>query len=171
LIQPLEKPEVAKSEYKVAMPTGCVQDLVFSDINRSTVNVLKHNGCEVHTPPLQSCCGSLHAHNGDRESAIMLARRAIEQINPFEYDAIISNAGGCGSHLRAYGHLLQDDPDYAERAAEWSRKTERYPRVSGRNRIRTPQSTSIHPEHIRNLSRILSPVPRPKGQQTAPPDT
>lgn len=122
LIQPVEFPEVGKSRYKVAMLTGCVQDLVFSDINRASVNVLKRNGCEVHTPPVQSCCGSLHAHNGDRDSAIKLAKRAIDQIDPLAYDAIISNAGGCGSHLRGYGDLLQDDPVYAERAKEWSRK-------------------------------------------------
>ncbi len=107
---------------RVAVLTGCVQDLAFSDINRATVDVLLANGCEVHTPPVQPCCGSLHAHNGDLESARLLARRQLDLIDPFTFDAVITNAGGCGSHLRTYGHLLHDEPPYAARAAEWSRK-------------------------------------------------
>jgi len=120
LIRPVETPRVVRR--RVAVLTGCVQDLAFSDINRATVDVLLANDCEVHTPPVQPCCGSLHAHNGDLESARLLARRQLDLFNPADFDAIISNANGCGSHLRAYGHLLHDDPVYAERAAEWSRK-------------------------------------------------
>jgi glycolate oxidase iron-sulfur subunit len=121
LIKPVEKP-AAKLARRVAVLTGCVQDLAFPEINRATVDVLLANDCEIHTPPVQPCCGSLHAHNGDLESARMLARRLIDMIPPENFDAIISNAGGCGSHLRHYDHLLHDDPDYAQRAAEWSRK-------------------------------------------------
>ncbi len=50
---------------RVALLTGCVQDLVFPDVNRDTADVLLANGCEVDTPSPQPCCGSLHAHNGD----------------------------------------------------------------------------------------------------------
>ncbi|MCS6244814.1 MAG: 4Fe-4S dicluster domain-containing protein [Opitutus sp.] len=107
---------------RVVVLTGCVQDLAFADINRATVDVLLANGCEVHTPPVQPCCGSLHAHNGDNVTARDLARRQLDLINPADFDAIISNAGGCGSHLRAYGHLLHDDPAYAQKAAAWSAK-------------------------------------------------
>jgi glycolate oxidase iron-sulfur subunit len=121
LIAPVEKPAKVVTR-RVAVLTGCVQDLAFSDINRATVDVLLENGCEVHTPPLQPCCGSLHAHNGDRDSARELARRTLALINPFDFDAIISNAGGCGSHLRGYGHLLHDDAEFAARAVDWSRK-------------------------------------------------
>jgi glycolate oxidase iron-sulfur subunit len=120
LIKPVERAVAVKR--RVAVLTGCVQDLVFADVNRATVDVLLANGCEVHTPPVQPCCGSLHAHNGDMESSRELARRQLELFDPFTFDAIISNAGGCGSHLRHYDHLLGDDPVYAARAGEWSRK-------------------------------------------------
>jgi glycolate oxidase iron-sulfur subunit len=120
LINPVERPLAPKR--RVAVLTGCVQDLVFADVNRATVDVLLANGCEVHTPPVQPCCGSLHAHNGDMEAARMLARRQLDLFDPAVFDAIISNAGGCGSHLRHYDHLLANDPAYASRAAEWSRK-------------------------------------------------
>jgi glycolate oxidase iron-sulfur subunit len=111
-----------RSRYRVAVLTGCVQDLVFSDINRATVDVLLANGCEIVTPRAQACCGSLHAHNGDLETARQLARRQLDAINPADFDAIISNAAGCGSHLKHYDRLLAGDPTYADRAAIWSNK-------------------------------------------------
>ena len=118
LIAPHEQP-AGPARYRVAMLTGCVQDLVFPDINRDTVDVLLANGCAVDTPSLQPCCGSLHAHNGDVRRARTLARRMIDLFPPDRYDAIISNAGGCGSHLRHYGPLLANDATYRDRAELW----------------------------------------------------
>jgi glycolate oxidase iron-sulfur subunit len=121
LIDPVESPKGTKN-HRVGMLTGCVQDLAFSDINRDTVDVLLANGCEVVTPRSQSCCGSLHAHNGELELARELARRQIDAFDLDSLDAIITNAGGCGSHLKTYGHLLHDDPLYAAKAAQWDKK-------------------------------------------------
>ena len=118
LIAPHEAPAGA-ARYRVAMLTGCVQDLVFADVNRDTVDVLLANGCTVDTPAEQPCCGSLHAHNGDVRRARALARRMIDLFPPDRYDAIISNAGGCGSHLRHYGRLLAGDAAYRDRARLW----------------------------------------------------
>jgi len=108
--------------YRVALLTGCIQDLTFPDVNRDTADVLLANGCAVDTPFQQPCCGSLHAHNGETKLAESLARRMIDLFPPDRYDAIISNAGGCGSHLRHYGHLLEQDPVYAQAAREWDSK-------------------------------------------------
>ncbi|MEY2408216.1 MAG: glycolate oxidase iron-sulfur subunit [Verrucomicrobiota bacterium] len=115
-------PAAGTKKYRVAMLAGCAQDLIFSDINRDTVEVLAHNGCEVHTPPEQHCCGSLHAHNGEWALAQRLARRNIDQFDPRQFDAIITNAGGCGSHLKHYAKLLAGDSAYEPRAHEWDRK-------------------------------------------------
>src|SRR5208283_2349298 len=109
-------PAAGRKRYRVALLTGCAQDLMFSDVNRDTAEVLARNGCEVVTPPRQNCCGSLHAHNGELEMARDLAKRNIDQFPPEQFDAIISNAAGCGSHLKHYRHLLEDDPDYRGRA-------------------------------------------------------
>jgi glycolate oxidase iron-sulfur subunit len=117
-----EPPRKDRPPRRVALLTGCVQDLVFSGINRDTADVLLANGCSVHTPPIQPCCGSLHAHNGEHELAASLARRMIDLLPPDDFDAIITNAGGCGSHLRQYTALLAGDPVYAERARSWDRK-------------------------------------------------
>jgi glycolate oxidase iron-sulfur subunit len=121
IIAAVEKPPGA-ARRRVAVLTGCIQDIAFSDVNRATVDVLLANGCEVATPRAQSCCGSLHVHNGDPEGARELARRQVDSFDPSGLDAIISNSAGCGSHLKRYGHLLADDPAYAARAAAWSAK-------------------------------------------------
>ncbi len=121
LISPVESPDGAR-KHRVGVLTGCIQDLAFSDVNRDTVDVLLANGCEVITPRSQSCCGSLHAHNGELELARELARRQIDAFDLDSLDAIITNAGGCGSHLKTYGHLLHDDPLYAAKAIIWDKK-------------------------------------------------
>jgi glycolate oxidase iron-sulfur subunit len=121
-IRLLEAPAGSAPRRHVALLTGCVQDLVFSDINRDTADVLLANGCSVYTPREQPCCGSLHAHNGEHALAADLARRMIDLLPPERFDAIISNAGGCGSHLRHYAPLLADDPSYAGRAVLWDSK-------------------------------------------------
>ena len=120
LIEPRERP--ADIRHRVGLLTGCVQDLAFSDINRDTADVLLANGCEVITPRAQHCCGSLHAHNGAIENAQELARRQIDSFDLDSLDAIITNAGGCGSHLKKYSHLLHDDPLYARKALQWDSK-------------------------------------------------
>ena len=121
LIAPLT-PAAGQKKFRVAMLTGCAQDPIFSNVNRDTVEVLARNGCEVWTPPAQSCCGSLHAHNGEWVLAQALARRNIDQFPPAEFDAIITNAGGCGSHLKHFAKLLADDPNYRDRAKLWDKK-------------------------------------------------
>ena len=121
LIAPITR-AMGERKYRVAMLTGCAQDLTFSDVNRDTVEVLARNGCEVITPPEQQCCGSLHAHNGEWTLAQQLARRSIDQFPPEQFDAIVTNAGGCGSHLKHYAKLLADDPLYRKRAELWDAK-------------------------------------------------
>jgi glycolate oxidase iron-sulfur subunit len=111
--------------HRVGMLTGCVQDLTYSHVNRDTVDVLLAHGCEVVTPGAQHCCGSLHAHNGELHWAREMARRNIDAMERSAgsldaLDAIITNAAGCGSHLKHYDDLLADDPRYAARAKVWS---------------------------------------------------
>lgn len=125
LIREQETPAVTR--YRVGLLTGCVQDLIYSEVNRDTVDVLLAHECAVFTPRKQPCCGSLHAHNGELELARELARRNILEMERTagsldKLDAIISNAGGCGSHLKHYEHLLHDDLVFAGRAQTWSHK-------------------------------------------------
>ena len=139
LIAPLT-PAAGAKKYRVAMLTGCAQDLTFSDVNRDTVEVLAQNCCEVITPAEQSCCGSLHAHNGEWTLAQQLARRNIDQFPPEQFDAIITNAGGCGSHLKHYAKLLADDPVYHKRAKLWDAKVKDIHEWLAQITIRNPKS-------------------------------
>ncbi len=155
-------PARGKTRYRVAMLTGCAQDLIFSDVNRDTVEVLAENGCDVLTPRKQECCGSLHAHNGELELARRLAKVNIDAIPPSAFDAIITNAGGCGSHLRHYTKLLRNDPDYRDRAALWDRKIKdvhewlaeigiRSPEVNGAPEYTATYHESCHLSHGQNV--------------------
>ncbi len=117
-----KKKNPVQPRHRVALLSGCVQDIAFVDVNADTICALQANGCEVLLPAQQQCCGSLHAHNGEVSGAVDLARCNIDAFKPETLDAIIINAGGCGSHMKQYHHLLADDPEYAEKALEWSAK-------------------------------------------------
>jgi glycolate oxidase iron-sulfur subunit len=106
--------------YRVAFLGGCIANVSFARLNEATVRVLQKNGCEVSIPRTQTCCGALHVHAGIREKARELARQNIDALLEGEYDAIITNAGGCGSTLKEYGELLEHDPAYAEKARRFS---------------------------------------------------
>jgi len=117
---PVVTPARGTARYRVGFVEGCVMSQFFSDTNAATVRVLAANGCAVHSPPRQGCCGALQMHTGDRSVARDLARKNIDAFSPLQLDAIIINAAGCGSTLKEYGHLLADDPAYAERAADFA---------------------------------------------------
>lgn len=106
--------------YRVGFVSGCIMDQVYRDINEATIRVLAANGCEVVTPISQRCCGALHVHAGEGERGRQLARHNIDIFERYACDAIIINSAGCGSNLKEYGHLLRDDPIYAERARAFS---------------------------------------------------
>jgi glycolate oxidase iron-sulfur subunit len=113
-------PAQAERRYRVAFLSGCIANVCFARLNEATVRVLQRNGCDVAIPEGQGCCGALHLHSGLREDARRLARRNIDAILPGGFDAIITNAAGCGSTLKEYGELLADDPDYAAKARKFS---------------------------------------------------
>ncbi|HET8547558.1 MAG TPA: heterodisulfide reductase-related iron-sulfur binding cluster [Bryobacteraceae bacterium] len=114
-------PAEGERRYKVALLGGCIANVSFARLNEATVRVLQKNGCEVHVPDGQTCCGALHVHAGMREQARMLARRNIDALIGRGYDAIITNAAGCGSTLKEYDELLEHDAEYRGRAREFRR--------------------------------------------------
>jgi glycolate oxidase iron-sulfur subunit len=85
-------------------------------MNESTVRVLQKNGCDVTIPEGQTCCGAIHVHMGLRDEAAAMARRNIDAILGANYDAVVTNAAGCGSTLKEYHELLEHDPAYAGKA-------------------------------------------------------
>jgi glycolate oxidase iron-sulfur subunit len=115
-------PAQGERRMRVGMLLGCVQRVFFGDVNAATARVLAAEGCEVVVPQSQGCCGALMVHAGQEASALEYARRTIDAFEQADVEVIVINAAGCGSTLKEYGHLLRDDPAYAERAKRFAAK-------------------------------------------------
>jgi len=115
-------PARGEKKFIVLFPVGCLMNVMFSDVNKDTIELLSKLGCEVIIPKKQTCCGSLPAHNGDLDQARKLARATIESFSNYKFDFIISNSAGCGAFMKEYGHILKDDKDYSIKAKEFSAK-------------------------------------------------
>ncbi len=117
---PVRTPAKGTQRRTVGMLTGCVQRVFFPGVNAATARVLAAEGCEVVAPAGQGCCGALSGHMGREEEAKGFARRLISSFERAKVDEVVVNAAGCGSAMKGYGHLLRDDPLYAERASAFS---------------------------------------------------
>jgi len=111
-----------KKRLSVGLLTGCVQRIVFPNVNTATVNVLAAEGCEVVAPRDQGCCGALALHAGRLAEARHFARRTIASFERTKVDIVVVNAAGCGSSLKEYGQLLASDAEWSARARAFSAK-------------------------------------------------
>jgi glycolate oxidase iron-sulfur subunit len=117
---PARVPARGERRAVVGMLTGCVQQVLFPQVNAATARVLSAEGCDVIVPARQGCCGALSLHGGRRAEAADFARATIEAFERAGVDAVIVNAAGCGSAMKEYERLLASDPDWADRAAAFS---------------------------------------------------
>ncbi|HYP12658.1 MAG TPA: (Fe-S)-binding protein [Bryobacteraceae bacterium] len=108
-------PAIGEQRYRVALLGGCMANIFFARLNEATVRVLQHNGCQVTVPKDQTCCGALHVHAGEKATAEKLARQNLDALLDRGFDAVITNAAGCGSTLKEYDELLEHDAVYAEK--------------------------------------------------------
>jgi glycolate oxidase iron-sulfur subunit len=99
-------PAIGPKRARVALFAGCVAQVSFSALHDATIRVLTANGCEVVVPAGQTCCGALAAHAGVRDVARSLARVNLQVFLGGQFDAVITNAAGCGSTLKEYEHLF-----------------------------------------------------------------
>ena len=106
----------------IALLTGCVMEGLFADTNAATERTLGVNDYVVARPAGQVCCGALHVHAGDDETARELARSNIAAFERQPHDYICVNAAGCGAMMKEYGHLLDDDSQWRDRAKALSAK-------------------------------------------------
>lgn len=102
-------PALGERRHRVAFLAGCIANVAFARLNEATIRVLQKNGCDVVIPEGQGCCGALHLHSGMKDEAQKLARRNVDAILDGGFDAILTNAAGCGSTLKEYGELLEDE--------------------------------------------------------------
>jgi glycolate oxidase iron-sulfur subunit len=133
-------PAEGEKRGRVAFHAGCIANVAFSSLNRATVQLLSKNGVEVLVLAEQRCCGALHAHNGMREDARVLAIRNIDALRKAagEFDAIITNSAGCGSHMKDYADLLKDNVEYADSAQRFATLTKDVTEYLAYIGLRTP---------------------------------
>jgi len=158
------------AKYRVAMMAGCIANVSFARLNEATVRVLQKNGCEVVIPARQTCCGALHVHAGIRDQARILARQNIDAVLGVKntgFDAIITNAAGCGSTLKEYDELFEHEPEYLEKAREFKslmKDVTEFLASIELNRDMTPVNATVtyqdschlaHGQKIRNAPRQL----------------
>lgn len=122
---PARSPARGQRHEAVAMLEGCVMPELYGRVNRATAEVLAASGADVHCAAGHTCCGALHAHNGDLAGARALARTTIEAFDALRGEdgaplPVVVNSAGCGAHLREYGALLEGDPAWRERAAAFA---------------------------------------------------
>jgi glycolate oxidase iron-sulfur subunit len=113
-------PAIGRRRATVALFIGCIGDAMFRHVNWATARVLQQNGCDVHVPPAQVCCGAIHFHAGSSEPARQFANQNLAAFPAERFDAVINNIAGCGSMLKDYGHHWHDDQQ-SQRAA-WAAK-------------------------------------------------
>ncbi len=150
---PAFTPACGERRGSVALLQGCVQRVFFAGVNRATVQVLAAEGFDVHGPRAPRCCGSLQLHTGYEPEAQACARDAIAAFAG--YDAVVVNAAGCGSGMKDYPRILDDDSarelagrvrDVHELLAEGQPRATR-----GELRIRVAYHDACHLAHAQGI--------------------
>jgi glycolate oxidase iron-sulfur subunit len=149
---------------------GCIMRTAFGETERATVRMLERGGKRVTACKEQTCCGALHAHAGDGETARELARLNIDAFSGSDAPVVV-NAAGCGAQLKAYGELLAGDDAWAGRAAAFSARVRDASQAVPPDAVRAPAPRPIrvayqdachlaHGQRIRREPRaLLAAVP------------
>jgi glycolate oxidase iron-sulfur subunit len=107
---------------RVALLTGCAQQVLDPGINAATIRLLTRMGLEVVIPRGQGCCGALVHHMGRTEQAMAAAEHNLRawgrELDGGGLDAIVVNTSGCGTTVKDYGFLFRDHPKHRDRAAQ-----------------------------------------------------
>ena len=151
-------PAAGAARVRAAMFSGCIMPLMHGPQMAAAMRVLARNGCEVEVTKGQACCGAIHSHVGDLPRARDLARQNIDAFENRDVDALVVASAGCGARMKEYGHLLRDDPDYAERAERFWPNSQRHPRVPRRSPLHSAHRGNPQASH---LPRLLPPRERP----------
>ncbi|MFZ3219661.1 MAG: glycolate oxidase subunit GlcF [Rhodoferax sp.] len=112
---------------KALLLTGCAQPSMGPNINTSTARVLDAAGIQTVVAAQAGCCGAVKFHLNDQDGGKAEMRANIDAWWPYVRDgaveAIVMNASGCGVTVKEYGHILQDDAAYADKARRISALT------------------------------------------------
>tara|TARA_B100000315_G_scaffold16818_1_gene15008 strand:+ start:25505 stop:26830 length:1326 start_codon:yes stop_codon:yes gene_type:complete len=148
---------------RVALLSGCVMPLVNGPEMNAVVRILTRNGVEVVVPKDQACCGAINSHAGDLATTRDLARRNVDAFLSTGADAIVVASAGCGARMKEYDHLLVDDPEYRDKAAQLSAMVKDIHEYLVELPFEPPEGelnyrvTYQDPCHLANAQRITAP--------------
>jgi len=133
-----------QSRYRVGFFLGCAQNLLFAEESEATVRVLARNGCTVITPRVVQCCGMPARGYGRLDLVRAQAKHNIATFEKANVDVVVTDCATCGSTLKDYKTLLENEAEWAPRAEAFS-------------------------SSIRDVSEFLGEIPieKPKGQVKA----
>jgi glycolate oxidase iron-sulfur subunit len=152
---------VSRAAGTAMLHVGCVMQVAFPAVHEATVRMLNRAGLSVTVPRAQGCCGALAVHAGEPEFARELARVNIAAFERSGADVYVVNAAGCGSALKEYGALLDDDPAWRERAQAFSARVRdvtevldamELPAPNGRIDARVTYQEPCHLVHAQRIS-------------------
>lgn len=157
---------------RVGFLTGCVMPSLLPQVNRASIEALRHSGCEVTAPAGQACCGALHWHAGERRTALQLARRNLEAFDRAGIDALAVDSAGCGAAIKDYPHWFEGSGSLGRTARRLSALTRDVselleeldpPWSLGRLEARVAYDDPCHLLHGQRISdqprRLLSRIP------------
>ncbi|QBP41840.1 (Fe-S)-binding protein [Paenisporosarcina antarctica] len=150
-----------KTKTKVAFFTGCIMDTFFARVNDLSMKLLEKAGCEVVLQKEQTCCGALHQHSAEKETAIELAKKNIEVFEQLDCDYIVNAIGGCGAALVEYDHLFEKSDPWFGRAKKFSLKNKDISYIL--SRMELPITKPLHMRvtyqpscHLTNVQKIVN---------------
>jgi len=171
---------------KVLLLAGCVQPAMAPSIDAATARVLDRLGVQAVVAPRSGCCGAVRQHLADGHGAQAQARRNIDAWWPWlqpvdrgepAAEAIVINASGCGSMIKDYGHLLQDDPEYADKARLVSERcldlgqwlaAQSLPAQSARSSVRVAFHPPCSLQHAQQVRGVIEPLLTALGASLVP---
>lgn len=146
---------------------GCVMEGLFAGVNRATERTLTVNGWQMRATASQRCCGALHAHAGDAETARALARTNIAAFEASGADVVVMNSAGCGAMCKEYGRLLAEDPLWAPRAQDFGARVRDVHELlseAGPIAVAAPAHETLRPRvaydapcHLQHAQQVVTP--------------
>jgi len=166
----VEWPDSIQHTRKVLLLQGCAQPALSPSVNQATAEVLDRLGIHAIPETPAACCGALHHHTSAQGESLDFIRHRIDAWWPHVEDgieAVVSTASGCGVHIKDYGQLLAEDPQYRDKAAHISSITKDIAEVLAKEDL-SPLKTSIshavayHPpctlQHGQGLSGMVEEI-------------
>jgi glycolate oxidase iron-sulfur subunit len=137
-----------RGSYRVGFLSGCVMPLFLPEVHEASIEVLRASGCHVFVPRSQVCCGALHVHSGDRETARRLARKNMKAFPWRTLDVIVVNSAGCGATMKEYSHLFEEEEEILQ-ASEFQSKVRDISEFLAMIDTRQPPASGFRPVPVR----------------------